>query len=186
MYLQIINFIVYRHTNLQRTYKLLTICNNIVDIIRLVARLFQQIWYSHNITILLYTTLCGQPCNILVISRLHQTCWNNLPTSLIMPSCLLQVVKQLVTYLLQQHGASSANTTCWQLVNRFVATCLQTCDSLCVFTRVVHVFMRICVAKQVFTNVHSVFVLWLYHGTIHWWCWLGRWRLFWLLEILLC
>ena len=31
-------------------------CNNLVDIIRLVARLFQQVRYSHDITILL------QPC----------------------------------------------------------------------------------------------------------------------------
>ena len=36
--------------------KLLTICNNLVDIIRLVTRLFQQVRYSHDITILL------QPC----------------------------------------------------------------------------------------------------------------------------
>ena len=33
--------------------KLLTTCNNLVDIIRLVARLFQQVRYSHDITILL-------------------------------------------------------------------------------------------------------------------------------------
>ena len=42
--------------------KLLTICNNLVDIVRLVTRLFQQGCYNHDITILL------QPCNILVIS----------------------------------------------------------------------------------------------------------------------
>jgi hypothetical protein len=46
--------------------KLLTTCDNLVDIIRLVARLFQQVQYSHDITILLQ--LCHQPCNILVIS----------------------------------------------------------------------------------------------------------------------
>jgi hypothetical protein len=33
--------------------KLLTNCNNLVDIIRLVARLFQQVRYNHDITILL-------------------------------------------------------------------------------------------------------------------------------------
>ena len=33
--------------------KLLTTCNNLVDIIRLVARLFQQVRYSHDIAILL-------------------------------------------------------------------------------------------------------------------------------------
>ena len=36
--------------------------------------------------------------------------------------------------LLQQLGTSSANTTCRQLVNRFVTTCLQACNNLCVFT----------------------------------------------------
>ena len=35
------------------TYKLSTACNKLVDIIRLVARLFQQFRYSHDITILL-------------------------------------------------------------------------------------------------------------------------------------
>ena len=34
---------------------------------------------------------------------------------------------------------SSANTTSWQLVNRLVTTCLQTCNNLCVFTRVIYV-----------------------------------------------
>jgi hypothetical protein len=58
--------------------KLLTICNNLVDIIRLGTRLFQQVRYSHDITILLqscvvnlvtfllYMTvsdLLEQPCN---------------------------------------------------------------------------------------------------------------------------
>jgi hypothetical protein len=33
-----------------------TICNNLVDIVRLVARLFQQVRYSHDIAVLL------QPC----------------------------------------------------------------------------------------------------------------------------
>jgi hypothetical protein len=36
--------------------KLLTICNNLVNIIRLVTRLFQQVRYSHDIAVLL------QPC----------------------------------------------------------------------------------------------------------------------------
>ena len=36
--------------------KLLTTCNNLVDIIRLVTRLFQQVCYNHDIAILL------QPC----------------------------------------------------------------------------------------------------------------------------
>ena len=63
--------------------KLLTICNNLVDIIRLVARLFEQVRYSHDIAVLLQpcvinlvtflfimtvSDLLEQPCNILVIS----------------------------------------------------------------------------------------------------------------------
>ncbi len=80
--------------------------------------------------------MCRQPCNILVISRLYQTCWNNLATSLIMSSSLLQIVNSLYQTCCNNMGTSSANTTCWQLVNRFVTTCLQACNNLCVFTRV--------------------------------------------------
>ena len=48
--------------------KLLTTCNNLVDIIRLVTRLFQQGCYNHDITILL------QPCVVnLVTFLLYQT-----------------------------------------------------------------------------------------------------------------
>jgi hypothetical protein len=73
---------------------LLTSCNNFVDIIRLVARLFQQVRYSHDITILL------QPCVVnLVTFLLYHDCIrlvrNNLVTSLIMLSSLLQVVNNL-------------------------------------------------------------------------------------------
>ena len=49
---------------------------------------------------------------------------------------LVTSCQQLVPNLLQQLGTSSANTTCRQLVNRFVTTCLQTCNNLCVFIRV--------------------------------------------------
>ena len=53
--------------------KLLTTFNNLVEIIRFVTRLFQtrllQSWYNN-----IATTLCRQPCNILVISWLYQTC----------------------------------------------------------------------------------------------------------------
>jgi hypothetical protein len=38
--------------------KLLTICNHLVDIIRLGARLFQQVWYSHDITYNNIVTWC--------------------------------------------------------------------------------------------------------------------------------
>jgi hypothetical protein len=47
---------------------------------------------------------------------------------------LVRSCQKLVPNLLQQLGTSSAKTTCWQLVNRFVTTCLQTCNNLCVFT----------------------------------------------------
>ena len=73
--------------------KLLTICNNRVDIIRLVTRLFQQVRYSHDITILL------QPCVInLVTFLLYHDCIKLVRTTvtgLIMPSSLLQVVNSL-------------------------------------------------------------------------------------------
>jgi hypothetical protein len=56
-----------------------------------VTRLFQQVRYSHDITILL------QPCNILVISSPYQTWHHRIRPnrSLIMPSSLLQVVNSL-------------------------------------------------------------------------------------------
>jgi hypothetical protein len=49
--------------------KLLTTCNDLVDIIRLVARLFQQVRYND------VTTLSRQPCYIMTVSDLlEQTC----------------------------------------------------------------------------------------------------------------
>jgi hypothetical protein len=42
--------------------KLLTTCNNLVDIIRLVVRLFLQVRHSHDIGNIV-TILCRQPCN---------------------------------------------------------------------------------------------------------------------------
>ena len=90
--------------------KLLKTCNNLVDIIRLVTRLFQQGCYNHDITILLQP--CVVICSILVISRLYQTCSNNHVTSLIMPSSLLQVVNNLFQTCYNKLGTSSANTTC--------------------------------------------------------------------------
>ena len=86
--------------------KLLTISNNplLILMIRLVTQLFQQVRYSHDIAVLL------QPCVV------------NLVTFLFIMT---------VSNLLEQLGA---NTTCRQLVNRLVTTCLQTCNNLCVFT----------------------------------------------------
>ena len=119
--------------------KLLTTCNNLVDIIRLVTRLFQQGCYNHGITILL------QPCVVnLVTFLLYHDCISLVRTILsqvcmIMPSSLLQVVNNLFQTCYNKLGTSSANTTCWQLVDRLVTICLQTCNNLCVFTRVVDV-----------------------------------------------
>ena len=57
--------------------KLLTTCNNLVDIIRLVARLFQQVRYIHDITIFL------QPCLInLVTFLLYRDCIRLVRTTL--------------------------------------------------------------------------------------------------------
>ena len=59
-----------------------------------------------------------------------------------MSSSLLQVVNNFFQTCYNKLGTSSANTTCWQLVNRLVTTCLQTCNNLCVFTRVVRWIIR--------------------------------------------
>jgi hypothetical protein len=72
--------------------KLLTTCNNLVDIIRLVARLFQQVRCSHEKTILL------QPCVVKLITFLLYHDYIRLVRTtlhLIMPSSLLQVVNSL-------------------------------------------------------------------------------------------
>jgi hypothetical protein len=69
--------------------KLLTTCNKLVDIIRLVARLFQQVRYCHDLTILLYNLVSStlkHSCFVITASDLLQ----QLVTSLIMPSSLLQ------------------------------------------------------------------------------------------------
>ena len=49
-------------TSMEQAVK--TTCNNLVEFIRLVARLFQQVRYSHDITILL------QPCVINLVTFL--------------------------------------------------------------------------------------------------------------------
>ena len=57
--------------------KLLTTCNNLVDIIRLVTRLFQQGCYNHDTTILL------QPCVVnLVTFLLYHDCIRLVRTTL--------------------------------------------------------------------------------------------------------
>ena len=54
-------------------------------------------------------------------------------------SCYIATVSDL----LEEPCSKSDNaielvTSCWQLLNRLVSTCLQTCSNLCVFTRVCH------------------------------------------------
>ena len=57
--------------------KLLTTCNNLVDIVRLVTRLFPQGCYNHDLTILL------QPCVVnLVTFLLHHDCVTLVRTTL--------------------------------------------------------------------------------------------------------
>ena len=95
---------------------LLTTCNIVADFVRLVTSLIQQICYNHNITILL------QPCFVNLETfllyryhsyyQLYRICSNNLVTSLIMSSSLLQVVNSLFQTCSNKHGTSSANTSC--------------------------------------------------------------------------
>ena len=57
--------------------KLLTTCNNLVDTVKLVTRLFKQGYYSHDITILL------QPCVVhLVTFLLYHDCIRLVRTTL--------------------------------------------------------------------------------------------------------
>jgi hypothetical protein len=78
-----------------------------------------QSWYNNTAT-----TLCRQPCNILVISWLYQTYSNNLATSLIMLSSLLPIC---VNSLFQTCYNNWEQTMRTQLVDSFVTTCVFTC-----------------------------------------------------------
>jgi hypothetical protein len=61
--------------------KLLTACNKLVDIIRLVTRLFQQVRYSHDITIEI--TILLKPCVVtLVTFSLYHDCIRLVRTTL--------------------------------------------------------------------------------------------------------
>jgi hypothetical protein len=102
--------------------KLLTTRNKLDVIIRFVTRLFQQVWYSHDITRKLQGSQHKLGCNSIVISWLYRTYWNNLATTLIMPSSLLQVVNSLFQTCWQL-GTSAVNTTCWWLAGRLATRC---------------------------------------------------------------
>ena len=88
--------------------KMLATCNNLVNIIRLVARLFQQ--YSHDITLLL------QPCTVeLVTFLLYRDC-----------------IRLVRTTWLQQLGITSANTNTHVKTLKLLQICSQAVDK---FTR---------------------------------------------------
>ena len=92
--------------------KLLTTCNNLVDIVRLVTRLLQQGCYNHDITILLQSCVVNFVTFLLYHDCIKLVRTTLLLTSLIMPSSLLQVVNNLFQTCHNKLGTSSANTTC--------------------------------------------------------------------------
>jgi hypothetical protein len=83
---------------------------------KVVSSLIQS-WYNKNVT-----RLTTQGCNNIVISWLYRTCWNNLATSLIISTRLLQIVNSFFQTCWQL-GTSNANTTCWPLVGRLATRC---------------------------------------------------------------
>ncbi len=90
--------------------KLSTTCNKLDGIIRLAARLFQQGWYEPCITRMLQRSTRTS----FVTMLLYHDCIglvNNLATSLIISTKLLQIVNSLLPYLVHELGTSSANTT---------------------------------------------------------------------------
>ena len=91
-------------------------CNKFAGTIRLVTRLFQQDWYSHDITILLQPFVSNVVYNRYVSELLGKPC--NKPD---FSSRLLQVVNKLLTTF----ETSSANTSCQRLWNyvRLSTTC---------------------------------------------------------------
>jgi hypothetical protein len=78
-----------------------------------------------------------------------------------MPSGLLQVVNSLFQTCYNKLGTSSASTTCWQLVNRRVTTCLQTCYNLCVWifygnaTAATHLYRNALLLRKTTSSVQN-------------------------------
>ena len=107
------------------------------------------------------TNLTTQHCNNIVRSCLYQSCWNNLVTSLIVPSSLLQVVNSMFQTCCQQFGTSRANTTCSFIhldlfshssLSIFTLFPIGLCYNL--FTRVkTHKLLQVC--KQVVTSLFA-------------------------------
>jgi hypothetical protein len=92
-------------------------------------------WLVHLMQYVHASTL-WHSCYIVTVSDLLEQPCNKSDNDInLVTSC-----KQLVPNLLQQLGTSSANTTCHQLVNRFVTTCLQICSNLCFFYTCVVVY----------------------------------------------
>jgi hypothetical protein len=96
--------------------KLLTICNNLVDIIRLVTRLFQQVRYSHDIAVLL------QPCVVNLVTFLFIMTVSDL---LEQPcqACykLLTACSKLVTATRNKQCEHNLSTACEQICNNLFA-----------------------------------------------------------------
>jgi hypothetical protein len=100
------------------------------------------------------STLCLQKVKLFVVKKIssildlelsQQNCTSEdemITLHTVQPGVMLAVWKHSwkvlkKNNLLHQLGTSSANTTCRQLVNRFVTTCLQTGNNLCVFMCVI-------------------------------------------------
>jgi hypothetical protein len=102
--------------------KLLTTCNKLDDIIRLVTRLFLQVWYNHDITRMLqvwrHKVVTILLYHMTVSDLLEQRCHKSDVTKL----AVLQVVNSLFQNCWQL-GTSSANTTCSWLVSRLATRC---------------------------------------------------------------
>jgi hypothetical protein len=82
-------------------------------------KLFKSFWHR--------STLATQCCNILVISWLYRTCWNNLAISLIMPSRLTACSKLVTTTGNKQceHNMSTCNKVCIPHKSNVPTTCQQ-------------------------------------------------------------
>jgi hypothetical protein len=109
-------------------YNGLATYNKLDGVIRLVIKLFSQVWYSHDITRMLQ----GWRREVATI-LLYRTCWNNLTSDIIRlvvtynkSDNIDKVVPTVINKLFQtcwQLGTSSANTTCWRFVGRLATRC---------------------------------------------------------------
>jgi hypothetical protein len=101
---------------------LLTTCDNLVDIIGLVARLFQQVRSSHDITIWLVVTTLWHSCYIMTVSGLlEQSC--NKSDNACHQACykLLTACPKLVTATGNKQCEHNLSTACEQICNNIFA-----------------------------------------------------------------